>query len=130
VSRININIRSSSDWIARYGGEEFIIVLPDTNHDGARFVAEKIRQQVAATPFDTEVGPVRVTASFGVAATPATGPPLGMGVDMQIAVADACLYRSKRDGRNLVHSMELSLGPLEPEHISRVDQDEDVNGML
>ncbi len=128
VTRINKSIRSSSDWIARYGGEEFIIVLPDTNHDGGRFVAEKIRQQIAATPFDTEAGPVPVTASFGVASTPQTGPSLGMGVEVQIAVADACLYRSKRDGRNLVHSMEMGLGALEPDQIVRVE--EDVSGNL
>jgi diguanylate cyclase (GGDEF)-like protein len=128
VTRINTSIRSSSDWIARYGGEEFIIVLPDTNHDGGRFVAEKIRQQIAATPFDTEVGPVQVTASFGVASTPQTGPSLGMGVEVQIAVADACLYRSKRDGRNLVHSMEMGLGALEPDQILRVE--DDVSGNL
>jgi diguanylate cyclase (GGDEF)-like protein len=122
VSRINKNIRTASDWIARYGGEEFIIVLPDTNHQGGRFVAEKIRQQVAATPFETEIGPVWVTASFGVAATPATGPPLGMGVDVQLAAADAGLYRSKRDGRNLVNSMEMSLGIAEPEQLGVIDR--------
>jgi PleD family two-component response regulator len=71
---------------------------------------------------------VPVTASFGVASTPQTGPSLGMGVEVQIAVADACLYRSKRDGRNLVHSMEMGLGALEPDQIVRVE--EDVSGNL
>ncbi len=123
VRRINNSVRASSDWIARYGGEEFIVVLPDTDHQGARIAAEKIRQQIAAAPFDTEAGPVSVTASFGVASTPATGPSLGMGVESQIAVADACLYRSKRDGRNIVHSMELGQGPLNPEQISPVEKD-------
>ncbi len=127
VERVNKIVRSSSDWVARYGGEEFIIVLPDTNHRGGRFVAEKIRQDVAAEPFDTEAGPVRVTASFGVASTPLTGPPLGMGIEMQIAVADACLYRSKRDGRNLVHSMEVGVGPLEPDQITLVARDLSIN---
>jgi diguanylate cyclase (GGDEF)-like protein len=122
VTRINKSIRASSDWVARYGGEEFIIVLPDTNHEGGRIVAEKIRQRIAATPFDTEAGPVQMTASFGVAATPPTGPSLGMGVEVQIAVADACLYRSKRDGRNLVHSMEMGSGALEPDQILRVGE--------
>jgi diguanylate cyclase (GGDEF)-like protein len=122
VARVNKIIRSS-DWVARYGGEEFIIVLPDTNHEGGRIVAEKIRQQVAGEPFATEAGPVRVTASFGVASTPSTGPPLGMGIELQIGVADACLYRSKRDGRNLVHSMEMGLGPLDPDQISPVQRD-------
>jgi len=123
VTRSNQSIRSSSDWVARYGGEEFIIVLPDTSHQGARFVADKIRHHVAETPFETEAGPVRVTASFGVASTPATGPPLGMSIDAQISAADACLYRSKRDGRNLVHSMEMSTGSVQIDRISPVEQD-------
>jgi hypothetical protein len=49
-----------------------------------------------------------VTASFGVASTGRSGPDLGIDADSLIGVADDCLYRSKRGGRNQVASLELT----------------------
>jgi diguanylate cyclase (GGDEF)-like protein len=106
--RVQKSIRASSDWIARYGGEEFMIVLPETANPGATFVAEKIRQVIAATPFETSAGTISLTASFGVASTAASGPTLGLRVDALISAADTCLYRSKQSGRNLATSTEFA----------------------
>jgi two-component system cell cycle response regulator len=115
--RIQASTRASSDWVARYGGEEFLIVLPDTDHSGGVFVAEKIRAMIAASTFNTSIGPIAITASFGVASTNASGPDLGMGADALIATADACLYRSKQNGRNLVTSREVGV------HVQSTDVD-------
>jgi diguanylate cyclase (GGDEF)-like protein len=108
AERVQRSIRASSDWIARYGGEEFMLVLPETANPGAVFVAEKIREVIAATPFETSAGPISLTASFGVASTASTGPTLGLRVDALIGAADSCLYRSKQAGRNLATSTELA----------------------
>jgi diguanylate cyclase (GGDEF)-like protein/PAS domain S-box-containing protein len=83
------------DFVARFGGEEFMALLPDTDLEGARVVAEKIRETVEANPAPT-VG--RVTISIG--ATPASAADAAM--DVAVRRADAALYEAKRSGRNRV----------------------------
>jgi two-component system, cell cycle response regulator len=111
AARAQRSIRSNSDWVSRYGGEEFLIVLPETSHEGAVAVAEKIRTLVAATPFATRGGDARVTASFGVASTGPSGPDLTLKVDALIRLADECLYRSKQAGRDRTYGHEVAMPP-------------------
>lgn len=108
AARVQDSIRASSDWIARYGGEEFMMVLPETASLGGIFVAEKIRAAIAAQPFITSAGPISLTASFGVASTGPSGPDLALRVEALIGAADACLYQSKQNGRNLATSTEFA----------------------
>jgi two-component system, cell cycle response regulator len=107
AARAQKSIRSNSDWVSRYGGEEFLIVLPETSHEGAMNVAEKIRTLIASTPFTTRAGDSTVTASFGVASTGPNGPDIALKVDALIRIADECLYRSKQGGRNRTSGHEL-----------------------
>jgi diguanylate cyclase (GGDEF)-like protein len=102
-------IRTNSDWISRYGGEEFLLVLPETGHQGAVCVAEKVRAVTASTPFSTRMGDVTVTASFGVASTGQSGPDLALKVDALIRTADECLYESKQSGRDRTSGQELTV---------------------
>jgi two-component system cell cycle response regulator len=108
ASRAQKSIRSNSDWISRYGGEEFLIVLPETAHADAMFVAEKIRNLMSSVPFSTRAGDVAVTASFGVASTSANGPDLSLKVEALIRVADESLYKSKLAGRNCSSGQEIT----------------------
>jgi two-component system, cell cycle response regulator len=111
AARAQKSIRSNSDWIARYGGEEFLIVLPETAHTGAMYVAEKIRDLIASTGFATRNGEVSVTASFGVASTGLNGPDLSLKVETLIRTADECLYKSKLAGRNRACGEEIVASP-------------------
>lgn len=85
----------TGDFVARFGGEEFMALLPDTDLDGARTVAEKVREAVATHPQAT-VG--SVTISIGATlASAADGE-----IDVAVRRADAALYDAKRAGRNRV----------------------------
>jgi two-component system, cell cycle response regulator len=107
VWRMQKSIRANSDWVARIGGEEFVIVLPETGHQGAMFVAEKIRTVITDTAFVTREGDVTATSSFGVASTAEHGPDLVTKSETLIRAADQCLYASKQSGRNRVTGIEI-----------------------
>jgi len=101
LSRVLLECIRQVDTLARYGGDEFTIVLPDTGHDAARNVAERIRQVVEATPFEARRGEVmRLTCSLGFATLPAHGADRATLLD----AADKAMYRAKSEGRNLVCS--------------------------
>jgi len=96
--------RRAADFVARIGGEEFAVVLPDTDLDGAKSVAEAARARIEKLRIDHPKSPTKsptgfVTASFGVA----TGTPDETGtVQDLIQAADQALYDAKNSGRNRV----------------------------
>ena len=87
----------SIDIIARYGGEEFLLCFPETTHENAMTVCEKIRKQVEDYDWQRLQPGLSVTLSVGVAAAPPV-----YDVDVLIAAADEKLYEAKRGGRNRV----------------------------
>ena len=88
-----------SDFAARYGGEEMIVILPNTNHESALIVAERLCQRIRSTRvFNDDANELpHITASLGLATL--QGGEDGAAV---IAAADAALYRAKERGRNQV----------------------------
>ncbi|OYY81654.1 MAG: hypothetical protein B7Y33_01345, partial [Hydrogenophilales bacterium 16-62-9] len=82
------------DLFARWGGEEFVVLLPGSDLNAGRVLAEKLRMALATQPF-SDVG--QVTCSFGVAELAP-----GDTADALIRKADHCLYRAKASGRNRV----------------------------
>jgi diguanylate cyclase len=91
------------DLVARYGGEEFIMILPNTPGPGAKVVAERIREKLAATKIDLDGGQtISVTMSIGTATL--TRPNDYESPATLIYAADQALYEAKRSGRNCVVS--------------------------
>jgi diguanylate cyclase (GGDEF)-like protein len=97
VGRIISSTIRDSDFAARFGGEEFLILLPDTHHEGAIVVAEKLRTEIASAEV-TGIG--RITASLGVAVLPLDA----VESDELLRKADRALYTAKEAGRNRVHA--------------------------
>lgn len=94
----------AGDLVARYGGEEFVMILGDTDEDGALWVAERIRQHVADLNLphkDSNFG--HVTVSCGVSSVL---PGSDLSVEMLVKSADNALYLSKNQGRNMVTALE------------------------
>ena len=85
---------------ARYGGEEFAIVLPETNLEGARALADWLREKVEKSNFTFQNETIRVTISIGVSVL---NDDHKVSTDL-IQDADGKLYEAKRGGRNRVVS--------------------------
>lgn len=85
------------DLVARYGGEEFCVVLPETDAEGARITAERIRAAVEEAPDPMP------TISIGVAVWHKE-----IGADRILSSADKALYEAKHSGRNRVVFAEES----------------------
>ena len=91
-----------SDLCCRGGGDEFVVLLPETPLEGARHVAESLRQRLAGIAVKRPEGAVHVTASVGVAAAR----PGEVDGGSLVARADAAMYRAKRAGRDAVRVWE------------------------
>ena len=100
LQKIAMLFRSSireQDRVARWGGEEFLFLLPETDLEGARHLAEKICLKVRETPFDFENMSLSVTATFGISFhDPA------QRVEDTIKKADLRLFKGKNEGKNRV----------------------------
>jgi diguanylate cyclase (GGDEF)-like protein len=83
--------------LARYGGEEFAIILPETNLEGARALAEGLRERIEQSRFVFQGEIIRVTISIGGALLEDDA----VSTDL-IGRADEKLYAAKRAGRNRV----------------------------
>lgn len=92
-----------SDAAGRYGGEEFIAVAPACGLADALQLADRFRQSISATPFETASGPVSLTTSVGVATTDHMADSAHL-----LKAADDALYLAKARGRNRVEALTLT----------------------
>ena len=85
------------DIVGRYGGEEFLVLLPETDLDGATIVAERFLEQVEEQPIKYADYIINVTITLGVSKYDGR-----LGADRSIQMADKALYEGKEAGRNRV----------------------------
>jgi diguanylate cyclase (GGDEF)-like protein len=96
--RVKNGLRTS-DMAGRIGGEEFLLVLPETDLEGAMLLAERLRAATGGVPFElASNNSIQVTCSLGVAQRGADDRDGGA----LLARADGALYTAKRAGRNQV----------------------------
>ncbi len=88
------------DIVARYGGEEFMIILPQTDADNARMIAERIRSQIDQSFFSNSQGQrhIKATISIGIAVYPNGS----LSATQLLEKVDKALYLAKNRGRNRV----------------------------
>jgi diguanylate cyclase (GGDEF)-like protein len=85
--------------VGRYGGDEFVVILPDTDAEGALLVAERIRRALREHDFLSDLGlAVRLSASLGVSCFPKHG---ATPQDL-IQKADQAMYSVKEQGKDAV----------------------------
>lgn len=85
------------DLAGRWGGEEFLILLPGTDAEGARAVAENIRQAVSEAGLQSDNEALELTMTFGVTEITADD-----DLNALVRRVDAALYAGKRQGRDRV----------------------------
>jgi len=87
----------AQDFVGRWGGEEFLIVMPETDLDGAKLGMDRVRQYIESTPINITDGAHRVTMTFGLASSDQVD-----DIDEIIRLADEALYEGKYGTKNCV----------------------------
>lgn len=86
----------ASDTVARIGGEEFVILFEHSSIEQAYEVCDQMLRMLGRTMLTTPAGPLRITASGGVAV-------IGRGgLTAALKAADEAMYRAKKGGRDLL----------------------------
>ncbi|MDH5517596.1 MAG: sensor domain-containing diguanylate cyclase [Gammaproteobacteria bacterium] len=99
--KLSIALRESAragDVVARWGGEEFIIFLPETNHNEAYSIAERMRKNISGIELKNNSDKIKISVSIGLAHNDRET----VSVDQLIEVSDKYLYAAKAAGRNRV----------------------------
>jgi len=117
VNAIRDVLKRPSDLLSRYGGEEFVIILPETQEDGAKIVTEKVRKAIESLeiPHSSSKISDHVTASCGIStAIPAAN----INPSDIVRAADKALYVAKKSGRNRSEAMTIKQADIESKSAS------------
>jgi diguanylate cyclase (GGDEF)-like protein len=103
-------INRPADLVARYGGEEFVALLVDTDAEGARLVAERMRERVERLGIEHRASSAapHLTVSLGVATVPSAA---DLRPEDLVRSADQALYAAKQGGRNRVATAQAPRPP-------------------
>ncbi|MBP2666430.1 MAG: diguanylate cyclase, partial [Firmicutes bacterium] len=101
AATINNALRRPADFCARYGGEEFVVILPNTDSDGAIKVLEAMRQSVMAQSMSHGFASTAATITVSIGYT-SISPTNDINPTRAISTADKALYQAKLQGRNQI----------------------------
>jgi two-component system cell cycle response regulator len=108
AGKIRESLRAE-DLAARFGGEEFVVLARGTDMNGAQVLGQRLRTRIAQAEVQAAAGPVKVTASIGVAVM--RRELVFRSPSELLAAADTALYEAKDAGRNqVVVNRNASLG--------------------
>jgi diguanylate cyclase (GGDEF)-like protein len=108
IAELLSEMSRNGDVVARIDGEKFLLVLPETDLQSARVLAERIRQSIGAQSLMIEAQRIAITVSLGVASSRGE-----TSVDDLTREADNAMHLAKQGGRNQVASIDH-----EPIHLS------------
>lgn len=97
-------LKRPSDVICRYGGEEFVVILPNTDLEGARMLMESVRISTQNSQIQFEDASIEFTVSIGVSTRVIA---TDSEYELLNAFADKLLYQAKESGRNQVKAAEF-----------------------
>lgn len=103
MDRIGRDGAKKTETFGRYGGEEFLLVLPETDAEGAIACGERIRNRIAGETFKVEDAETSITVSIGITVYNADEL-----IRDTLSRADRALYRAKHIGRNKVESIMVN----------------------
>lgn len=97
ITQMVKSCKRDGDLLFRYGGEEFVVLMRDTDRDGALLLAERIREYIENQSCTCSGAELSMTVSMGVSVLTGNDSPVSL-----FARADQALYSAKRNGRNQV----------------------------
>ncbi len=97
VARVLEKTLRAHDLLARWGGEEFVCLITETEVEGAKSAAEKVRSAIETNAYSWNDVQVSVTVTLGLSMYDGSG-----SIEECLSHADTALYQGKRQGRNQV----------------------------
>ncbi len=117
ITEVVLRTVRATDLAGRYGGDEFVVLLPETDAEGAFVVAEKLRRDISALAVRVQDRSVRPSVSLGLVAFPDDG----RTTEELLSAVDAAMYEAKRRGKNQIvgyttrtERVATSIGPERP----------------
>lgn len=97
VANMMVKCKRDGDLLFRYGGEEFVVLMRNTEIEGAGLLAERLRSHIETHPCSCSGADLNIRVSIGVSVLQKNDNPVSL-----FARADQALYSAKRHGRNRV----------------------------
>ncbi|WP_461207436.1 diguanylate cyclase [Clostridium sp. DL1XJH146] len=103
---LEYTIKRSTDLLARFGGDEFVVILPNTDKQGATVIARRMIKEIKKLNLEHKYSSVsnRVTISMGISSCI---PSHNISMEKLLDYADKALYEAKNLGRNGFKSLGL-----------------------